>query len=634
MSDIAIGQKNKVEFKLVYDTVSTINFRYSNTFITPFGEHVNTMIPIKKYEGVPLKKTPSNFVYFNPSTQLKKLSIDERIIDNKLLFPAAIRYYVDTVNMNTSCSGENLSFSTLPIQLISDLYKPFYFSKGEVTNGEYQEFIKDVHDSIIRKYLGGDYIHITNIDTTVNWEKAINIEDTNVVNIMNKFLFKKEEERFYKRQTIRTDIFNYSLNGKVINIYPDTLAWIHDFEYSFNEPMTMLYFWHPVYKEYPVTGINYWQAKAFCDWKTKKLQKEWGKLNPDILVEVDLPSMAEREFAIKSSVHYDSDSSAAMYVFDNNFVTDLCFKAEDIRIKNKKAPLRAALYRNALTLGDLVLDGGLHTTPTRRKWEKDFPLIAAEHRNSQGIYCLANNVSEWTNHDYSQWGAIFAQRQKYLLSSKTKEDSIIYEIESCYNLRNDKNGKLVVGGNWLDERRSLQLGQNLDGAYAKRFLHPDSLRCTVGFRYVVHVKLKSDTIQYTKLLSWKDLSKDAKQLMNECNLWIVDTIIEDQITLRKKTNADTLYSVCDFFRSVCCDDFALNLNESKLKDAYEKSLSALRKSAFYSIDEPTILDGVYTPAPRDYFTEYLVARNEKGNFVLKKCSYCTHGFRSYQGKIY
>ena len=46
---------------------------------------------------------------------------------------------------------------------------------------------------------------------------------------------------------------------EVINVYPDTLVWVHDFTYSFNEPMTENYFWHPAYDEYPVVGVT-WAA--------------------------------------------------------------------------------------------------------------------------------------------------------------------------------------------------------------------------------------------------------------------------------------------------------------------------------------------------------------------------------------
>ena len=33
-----------------------------------------------------------------------------------------------------------------------------------------------------------------------------------------------------------------------VNIYPDIFCWIRDFSYSYNEPMTRNYFWHPSFR--------------------------------------------------------------------------------------------------------------------------------------------------------------------------------------------------------------------------------------------------------------------------------------------------------------------------------------------------------------------------------------------------
>ncbi len=53
-----------------------------------------------------------------------------------------------------------------------------------------------------------------------------------------------------------------------LNIYPDTTVWIKDFNYSYNEPMHNDYFWHEAYGDYPVVGVTWKQAKAFCAWRT------------------------------------------------------------------------------------------------------------------------------------------------------------------------------------------------------------------------------------------------------------------------------------------------------------------------------------------------------------------------------
>ena len=54
-----------------------------------------------------------------------------------------------------------------------------------------------------------------------------------------------------------------------IRVYPDTTVWIKDFNYSYNEPMHNDYFSHPAYQDYPVVGISWKQAVAFCNWRTQ-----------------------------------------------------------------------------------------------------------------------------------------------------------------------------------------------------------------------------------------------------------------------------------------------------------------------------------------------------------------------------
>ena len=56
-----------------------------------------------------------------------------------------------------------------------------------------------------------------------------------------------------------------------VKVYPDTLVWIRDLSYSYNEPMTKRYYSHPAFGNYPVVGVNWTQASTFCEWRTQYL---------------------------------------------------------------------------------------------------------------------------------------------------------------------------------------------------------------------------------------------------------------------------------------------------------------------------------------------------------------------------
>ncbi|PKP46667.1 MAG: hypothetical protein CVT95_06670, partial [Bacteroidetes bacterium HGW-Bacteroidetes-12] len=71
-----------------------------------------------------------------------------------------------------------------------------------------------------------------------------------------------------------------------------------------------------------------------------------------------------------------------------------------------------------------------------------------------------------------------------------KDIEILSLIERYYDQNNHPNGKLVRGSNWYDERFSNKLGKNTEGINAKVFVNPDSTYSTLGFRYVIHVKVK------------------------------------------------------------------------------------------------------------------------------------------------
>ena len=64
---------------------------------------------------------------------------------------------------------------------------------------------------------------------------------------------------------------------------PDTLVWRQRLGY--NEPMVTNYLRHPAYKDYPVVGVSWVQARDFCTWRSDRVNEQilvnYGILNHD-----------------------------------------------------------------------------------------------------------------------------------------------------------------------------------------------------------------------------------------------------------------------------------------------------------------------------------------------------------------
>jgi len=64
---------------------------------------------------------------------------------------------------------------------------------------------------------------------------------------------------------------------------PDTTVWSTETHY--NEPYVEYYFRHPAYAKYPIVGISYEQAIAFCKWRSDRVNENLyikaNKIEPD-----------------------------------------------------------------------------------------------------------------------------------------------------------------------------------------------------------------------------------------------------------------------------------------------------------------------------------------------------------------
>lgn len=346
----------------------------------------------------------------------------------------------------------------------------FYIDETEITNNEYRQFVNWVRDSIARRTIGeaGNeaYLISTNqyeeeIDPPqINWEEKLKWDADPEQREALAGMFLPENERFYRRKEIDTRKLNFEyfwidlreaarksnreqglkdrsvfIKKDVINVYPDTLTWIHDFTYAFNEPMTNMYFWHPSYDDYPVVGVTWKQARAFCIWRTQLLNGYLASNGGTFVQDFRLPTESEWEYASRGGLALSPYPWGGPYIRNSRG----CF------LGNFK-PLR----------GNYVDDGGFHTVK-----------VNSYSPNDYGLYCMAGNVAEWTNNAYDE--------SAYNFSHDLNPD---YQYDANENDLPALKRKVIRGGSWKDVSYYLQTG-------TRTYEYQDTAKSYIGFRCVM-----------------------------------------------------------------------------------------------------------------------------------------------------
>lgn len=348
----------------------------------------------------------------------------------------------------------------------------FFMDETEITNNEYREFVYWVRDSIAKRLLGGDHVdeetEILNWDEKIEWDS----KEEDIKEILEE-MYLPEHERFFGRKEIDTRKLYYEyfwvdlqaaakkdfssnahysdagmanrplgltnrstfIKKEKINVYPDTLAWLHDYAYSFNDPLTEKYFWHIAYDNYPVVGVNWSQAKAFCVWRTEKLNKYLkSQKGETTLSEFRLPTEAEWEWAARGGNHLNPYPWGGPYTRNDRG----CFLA------NFK-PLR----------GNYIADGGLTTM-----------IVGHYPPNDWGLYDMAGNVAEWTNSafDPSSYNLTWDMNPNYTYNANENDPPIMKR-------------KVVRGGSWKDIAYYLEVS-------TRTYEYQDTAKCYIGFRCI------------------------------------------------------------------------------------------------------------------------------------------------------
>ncbi len=481
-------------------------------------------------------------VYFNPSLTALDYIMQKITGRYSSSLPEAFRFYATPI-CDTIYDG---NVYTIKLHLNKPLYEmmqPFYFSKTTITNKEYREFVDWVRDSLAHRILAENDPTMTIYNTTgpeidpppINWKTKVNYSDHYVLEkLTDGGLYKPADERFYQRPEIDTRKLNYlyctvdkniekaKFTRHIVNCYPDTLAWINNFQYSSMEPMTNMYFWHPAFDDYPVVGISKEQAQAFLAWKTEQEREKLFKEGKnEWIVTYELPTEYEWEIAETAG---KKDGQAEIYptyekmMCDYSYRTDLSFKWNNAITpflsdhKKNLTPTKeidtavwTRLFISASTysLGrsmrrlsgysnianDVLLRSDL------QKYGKSlqkYPSMDANY-DCNGISFMGGNVSEWMQETYKDnWKTIYDYRHKLLEQLGGKDSKLILANEDYFNAMNDTasssgSASLVRGANWYDDRQGSKAGKNTEGMNAKAFINPDSCYSTIGFRYVIKV---------------------------------------------------------------------------------------------------------------------------------------------------
>src|SRR5690606_37888707 len=165
------------------------------------------------------------------------------------------------------------------------------------------------------------------------------------------------------------------LKKESIAVYPDTTVWIRDFNYAYNEPLYDGYFWHSAYKDYPVVGVTWDQARAYCNFKSK-LKSDYNeslKKKKQKPMAFRLPTEAEWEYAARGGRENATYPWGGPYLQDDRG----CYLAN---FKPKR--------------GNYIEDEkeGTYTyTAPVKKFQK----------NGFGLFDMAGNVAEWTESPYN-----------------------------------------------------------------------------------------------------------------------------------------------------------------------------------------------------------------------------------------
>ena len=363
-------------------------------------------------------------------------------------------------------SDEQIDMSMLNRKKLVSI-QSFWMDRTEVTNGQYRKFVKYVADSL--KYLAvfGGGVNQADDTVKVDWNRALKINTNSkaVIEKLNELLLSPDNRIQGKIEIDPTKlVYRYSfvdlkaaakaskgleqplsnfLVSQTEAVYPDTLVWMRDFSYSYNEPFTRLYFSHPSYSEYPVVGVTWKQAVAFCHWRTNNSNfylNKGNKKEEKIDGIYRLPTEAEWEYAARGN-----SKTNAMYPWGSPYT-----RTKEGRLLANFKPGRGDYFG-----GDAKNDN-IYTTKVQSFTE-----------NGYRLFDMAGNVAEWTSSVFYEGSNNFIGDFSPDIQYNAKEDDPI-----------SMKRKVIRGGSWKDIAYNCQVS-------TRNYEYQDTAKSYIGFRCVL-----------------------------------------------------------------------------------------------------------------------------------------------------
>jgi formylglycine-generating enzyme len=364
-----------------------------------------------------------------------------------------------TFHMGPSDEDVNYAFTARNKQVS---ISGFWMDATEITNNEYRQFTNWVRDSIAAKLMGGTMVKQgADGNEYIDWKQAskINYTDKATFEKIDQIIVTPDNRIFGKKEldaakiVYHSETFDYKAAAarqtqgaqakarkefivkRDIPVYPDSLVWVRDFAYSYNEPMAKQYFSHPAFGNYPVVGVSWIQANAFCEWRTHFLNSYLESKKRATESPFRLPTEAQWEYAARGG------RSQAPYPWGGPY------------LRNKKGCLLANFKPGR---GNYPEDGGFYTVRADAYWPNDF-----------GLYNMAGNVAEWTSSLYYEGGYNFQHDMN---------PDIRYNATASDFPRMKR--KVLRGGSWKDVGYFLQTS-------TRAYEYQDTAKAYIGFRTVI-----------------------------------------------------------------------------------------------------------------------------------------------------